>query len=138
VNNFKRAFIGTAAAVSMVALGAGVAFAGTDAHALSSSEECGAIGSCILVEHAEGWFYNVGDKWKICDTYADGDRAGISVYWSDSSGNHIRTNYATAGTGSCVTDTVNIPDGRQVTIQVWHQNGAAGTHQDVRTVYGTA
>ncbi|MFJ3227605.1 hypothetical protein ACIPJS_30250 [Streptomyces sp. NPDC086783] len=135
----KRVLAGVAVAGTAVALSAAPAFAGDNAHAQSTSEECGLI-SCITVEHSEAWFYHDGDDWKICDTYGDGHRAKMSVYWSDSSGNHIHYLSATGGEGDCVSGGagVNIPEGQRVTLKVWHQNGADGSPQDVDTDYGTA
>jgi hypothetical protein len=133
----KRTFTGLAATASALILSTVPAFAGSNAHAQSTSEDCGVI-SCITVEHSEAWFYHDGDHWKVCDTYADGDRAKMSVYWSDSKGNHILYTSATGGEGDCQTGNHNIPEGEEVTLQVWHQNGADGSRKDVDTAHGKA
>lgn len=133
----KRALTGLAATASALALSTAPAFAGSNAHAQSKSENCGVI-SCITVEHAEAWFYHDGDHWKVCDTYADGDRAKMSVYWSDSTGNHIIYTSATGGSGDCETGNHNIPEGEEVTLQVWHQSGADGSPKHRKTATGKA
>jgi hypothetical protein len=133
----KRALTALAATASALALSAAPAFAGTDAHARSTSEDCGVLG-CITVEHREAWFYSNGDHWKVCDTYPDGDRAMMSVYWEDSAGNHIIYTSATGGECDCKPGNHNIPEGAAVTLQVWHQNGANGIVKDRRTAHGKA
>lgn len=134
----KRGTTGLAVATAVLVLSAAPAFAGDNAHARSDSEECGVLGTCINVEHSEAWFYHDGDHWKVCDTYADGDRAVMSIYWEDSSGNHIIRTAATGGEGDCNTGNHNIPEGKQVTLQVWHQNGANGAVKDRVTDHGRA
>ncbi|MEV0739786.1 hypothetical protein AB0I51_28500 [Streptomyces sp. NPDC050549] len=139
--NFKRALMGTAVTASVLGLSATPAFAGTNAHGYSYFDDCSPLGTgCTRVQVAEGWFIADGDDWKVCDREADGDRAEISIYWEDSGGNHIHYLAATGGAGTCATGGagVNIPEGKKVTLQVWHQNGADGSPKDRKTYTGTA
>ncbi|MFJ9561722.1 hypothetical protein ACIRQQ_16975 [Streptomyces fuscichromogenes] len=133
----RRALTGLAATVSALALSTAPAFAGDDAHAKSISENCGVLG-CVTQLHAEAWFYSDGDHWKLCDSDADGDRVDMSVGWDDSAGSHFLTLEVTGGQGACATGQRNIPEGKKVTIQVWHRNGANGSGKDIATAHGTA
>ncbi|MEU8929575.1 hypothetical protein AB0D30_06795 [Streptomyces sp. NPDC048409] len=133
----RRALTGLTVATLALTVSAAPAFAGTDAHAKSVSENCGILG-CVTQLHAEAWFYSNGDHWKLCDSDADGDRADMSITWEDSAGNHIMSLEVTGGQGACATGQHNIPEGRKVTIEVWHRNGANGSAKDSRMAHGTA
>ncbi|MER7816954.1 hypothetical protein [Streptomyces sp. NPDC096153] len=130
------ATVGTAAAAAVV-LTATPSFAGTDVTV--SSYVCSNV-ACAY-EAARATFISYGDDWKVCDEYADGHRAKMSVTYTNGNGS-IVTSYldATGGAGTCVTGggTTNIPEGNRVTVKVWHQNGAGGTPEDVATGYGYA
>ncbi|OQD54699.1 hypothetical protein BM536_022590 [Streptomyces phaeoluteigriseus] len=128
-----------AATGSALALSASPAFAGSNAHGYSYFESCGII-SCVTLEPAEGWFYHDGDDWKVCDLMGDGDRAMISIYWEDSGGSHYHRLAATGGANTCVSGGagVNIPEGKKVTLLVWHQNGADGSPKHQMRYFGTA
>lgn len=92
-------------------------------------------------EAASASFISDGDDWKVCDEYADGERAKMSITYVNDNGS-TATDYleATGGAGTCVKGGVgeNIPEGNRVTVKVWHQNGPTGTPQDVSTGYGKA
>ncbi|MGA4803217.1 hypothetical protein ACPCAC_13575 [Streptomyces lavendulocolor] len=100
---------------------------------------------CNLVacsyDAAKATFISNGDDWRVCDLASDGERAKASITYTNSNGS-IVTHYteATGGSGTCVNDGVgvDIPEGRRVTVKVWHQDGAGGTPRDVTTGYGTA
>ncbi|MFH9552092.1 hypothetical protein [Streptomyces sp. NPDC017435] len=131
----NTATVGTAAAALILA--ATPSLAGTDVRV--SSYVCAHV-ACAY-EAAEAFFISDGDDWKVCDRYADGERAKMSITFVNGNGS-TETDYleATGGAGSCVKGGVgtNIPEGHKVTVKVWHQNGAQGTPQDVATAYGTA
>lgn len=124
-------------AAAAVALSAAPSSAGTDVRV--SSYVCAHV-ACAY-EAAEAFFISDGDDWKVCDRYADGDRAKMSITFVNDNGS-TETDYldATGGAGSCAKGGVgvNIPEGHKVTVKVWHQNGAVGTPQDVATATGTA
>lgn len=129
-----------AAAAAAVALTATPAFAGSDLMITSWHYDCGNV-TCVGWEAARAYFYHDGDDWKVCDMEADGYRAKMSVTWTDSGGD-VNTLYTenTNGAGTCVTGGVgiNIPEGNRVKVEVWHQDGATGSRQDVTTGYTTA
>ena len=135
----KRVLIGAVVTASALTLGATPAYAGSNAHGYSWWESCGVLG-CVERRSAEAWFYHNGDDWKVCDLAADGDRAMVSIYWSDSGGNHYHRLAATGGAHTCASggEGVNIPEGKKVTMIVWHQDGANGSPQHERRYTGTA
>lgn len=128
------ATVGTVAAATVL-LAASPSLAGTNVSV--SSYVCAQV-ACAY-EAARATFTADGDTWKVCDEYADGDRAKMSISFTNSNGS-VETDYteATGGANTCVKDSVNIPEGHRVTVKVWHQNGAGGTPRDVATAYGTA
>ncbi|MEY2247611.1 hypothetical protein AB8A21_32515 [Streptomyces sp. BF23-18] len=137
--NIQRALTGVSVAAAAFALSVTPAFAGSNLHLQAYSEECTLGTSCIVIEHADGYFYYNGDSWKVCDNYPDGDRAVLHLFWSDSSGSWTRTIQDTNGSGnSCATGSKNIDEGTTVYVSVWHQNGAGGTAKDVRNGTGKA
>ncbi|MFC8246358.1 hypothetical protein [Streptomyces chartreusis] len=124
--------MGASATAAVLALSAAPAIAGENAHLKSYSEDCGILG-CITIEHADGYFYHNGDHWKVCDNYPDGDRAVLTVYWSDSAGNHQLKIQDTNGSGnSCATGHKNLREGQKVVVRTWHQNGASGSEKHAR------
>jgi hypothetical protein len=134
----RRALTGLGATAAVLALSAAPAFAGTNVHLKSHSEDCGILG-CITIEHADGYFYHDGDHWKVCDNYSDGDRAVLTVYWSDSAGNHQLKIQDTNGSGnSCATGHENLREGEKVIVRTWHQNGSGGAEKDARRAEATA
>ncbi|MGW0931554.1 hypothetical protein [Streptomyces sp. NPDC002644] len=99
----------------------------------------GVIDGCCVV--ATGTFIHDGDDWKICDNYSDGHRAVIKVSYTNASNTRVSyEKHQAQGAGICVTSGVgvDIPEGTQVRIDVWHQAGENGTPQDVFWGYGTA
>ncbi|MFD6550348.1 hypothetical protein [Streptomyces sp. NPDC058398] len=126
-------------AAAAVVLAATPSLAGTDVNVISVRHDCNLAACGVLV--AQGYFYSDGDDWKVCDLEADGDRAKMSVTYTNANGSVV-TDYteATGGAGTCVKDGVgvNIPEGHKVTVKAWHQNGAGGTPTDVASDIGYA
>ncbi|MFF5492977.1 hypothetical protein [Streptomyces aquilus] len=137
--NTKRALMGISATAAVLALGAAPALAeGRDVHLKSYSEDCGVLG-CTTIEHADGYFYHDGDHWKVCDNYSDGDRAVLTVFWSDSTGDHQLKIQDTNGSGnSCGEGSKNLREGQKVIVRTWHQNGADGSEKDAKRGEGIA
>ncbi|MFJ6644930.1 hypothetical protein ACIQPS_04660 [Streptomyces sp. NPDC091290] len=136
--NTKRALMGISATAAALTLSAAPAFAGSNLHQRSYSEDCGILG-CITIEHADGYFYHDGDHWKVCDNYPDGDRAVLTVFWSDSTGDYQLKIQDTNGSGnSCAEGHRNLREGQKVVVRTWHQNGANGSEKDARRGEATA
>ncbi|MER5479721.1 hypothetical protein ABT026_22540 [Streptomyces sp. NPDC002734] len=141
MQRFKRNSLRAATMVGVAAtcavLGVGQAFAGTDVTVKSRVQL--ANGQSQLV--ATGIFLHDGDDWQICDNSADGDRAVIAVSWHTPDGDlRTSTTSNTGGAGTCVTAGygVDIAEGQEVVVQVWHQDGADGMPQDIARGIGYA
>ncbi|WP_338677578.1 hypothetical protein V1460_34835 [Streptomyces sp. SCSIO 30461] len=124
------------AAVGAVMLASTPAYAGSNGSAVSIDMDS----SGLRTWRAQTSFYHDGDSWKVWDTASDGHRAGGSVYWSDSAGNHQIVTWDTSGSDDGVygSGSYNIPEGVRVTIRSWHQNGSNGTAEDIAYGYATA
>ncbi|MGW3095831.1 hypothetical protein ACWDCC_20565 [Streptomyces sp. NPDC001102] len=120
-----------AVAVAGIALSTSPASA-SNAHGYASFEDCGLLG-CITIETAEGWFVSNGDKWKVCDLYSDGHRAGAQATWVSGGATHVYPVWATGGEGSCSSwYSKDIPEGTKVTFDIWDQDGANGSKQHLK------
>lgn len=95
----RRILVTTAATVLFIGLGSGSAFAGMD-------------GPTVKTDGSSAKFFNVGDKFEICDTDSDGDAVYVSFYYAGSGGS-VRLNNPN-GAGTCLTRSYNIPEGRRV------------------------
>ncbi|MFE0350475.1 hypothetical protein [Streptomyces griseoluteus] len=128
MNTLVRTAVGLGAAVAVTALAAGPASAAANDRTIYSTS-ISVLG--VVTHHASLHFIANGDKWTVCDSSPEGDRAMGSVYWEDSGGNHQIITSVTTGVDTCKSGHYDLPESATVYLRVWHQNGANGVEKDV-------
>ncbi|MEI7057295.1 hypothetical protein WBG06_15830 [Nocardioides sp. CCNWLW239] len=75
----------------------------------------------ITVVGAVGYAWEAGDKFKLCDTKANGRAAKIQIEAAGSTTGYVRS---VSGSGNCITFYHNLPENRRIH---WHVFGCTGT-----------
>jgi hypothetical protein len=106
----RRTIAVVIACVALVGI-ADPAFAGTNATARSSDSNPGGV----------GYFNHSGDKLRVCDVQTDGYTAYVGMQYN---GRLVMMLEDRSNNGRCPSETVNVPEGGRVRIQVClYKNG---------------
>lgn len=71
----------------------------------------------VATSRGNARFYNVGDKFHVCDAKKDGYTAEVNAYTNDAYGQHFVGSAHTHGVTTCATLTKSsIPEGTKVTL----------------------
>lgn len=114
-------------------LGAGPAFAGTDARARAGTP---------VQWYADGMFVSHGDSLTVCDTYGDGRRAYAEITYRPSPhGSEITRTVEDANganNGKCASEGGDIAEGTGVVLKVCVRNGSGGALEECNADWGSA